>query len=78
MACFALDFDAVAQESQMGRVACAAFALALATLAVKHDNRFGRDFITDRAAGASAGIGFGHGIFPMKYGWTTILPQGQS
>src|ERR1700694_3753048 len=61
---FALEFHAGARrEGQIGSVPGAALPLTVATLAVVHDNRFARDFITDRAAGASAGISLAH-VFP--------------
>jgi hypothetical protein len=48
----------------------AALPLAVATLAVVHHHRLARDFITDRAAGASAGISLAHVFSPG------ILPAG--
>src|ERR1700676_2085931 len=55
------EFHIVARrEGQIGSVPGAALALAVAALAVIHENRFGRNGITDRAAAAAAGIGFTH------------------
>src|SRR5882724_1242683 len=67
----ALEFHALlAREGQIGSVPGAALALTVATLAVVHHHRLSRDFITDRAAGASAGVGFTHVFSP------SILPAG--
>src|SRR5260370_28573036 len=68
---FALEFHALlAREGQIGSVPGAALALTVATLAVIHHHRLARDFITDRAAGASAGVGLAHVFSP------SILPAG--
>src|SRR6267378_3226711 len=67
----ALEFHALlAREGQIGSVPGAALALTVATLAVVHHHRLTRDFITDRAAGASAGVGLTHVFSP------SILPAG--
>src|SRR5712664_2603679 len=67
----ALEFHALlAREGQIGSVPGAALALTVATLAVVHHHRLARDFITDRAAGASAGVGLTHVFSP------SILPAG--
>src|SRR5258708_32288183 len=67
----ALEFHALlAREGQIGSVPGAALALTVATLAVVHHHRLTRDFITDRAAGASAGVGLTPVFSP------SILPAG--
>src|SRR5712671_4136300 len=69
----ALEFHALlAREGQIGSVPGAALALTVATLAVVHHHRLTRDFITNRAAGASAGVGFTHVFSP------SILPTGMA
>src|SRR5882672_5142755 len=61
---FALEFHADARrEGQIGSVPGAALPLTVATLAVVHHHRFGRDFKTDRAAGTSAGISLVHRLY---------------
>src|SRR6266849_2075916 len=68
---FALEFHALlAREGQIGSVPGAALALTVGTLAVVHHHRLARDFITDRAAGASTGISLTHVFSP------SILPAG--
>ena len=54
-------------------MAGAALALTVAALAVIRKNRLSRDFITDRAAGASAGISVAQVLSPSikQHGWTT-------
>src|ERR1700732_2829993 len=64
---FATEFHALpVREGQVGSVPGAALPLTVATLAVVHDHRFAGDFITDRAAGASAGIGLAHVFSPAS------------
>src|SRR6266849_10030144 len=63
---FALEFHVdAAREGQIRSVPGAALTLTVATLAVVHHHRFGRNFITDRTAGASAGISLAHAFSPM-------------
>src|SRR5208282_4631011 len=52
-----------AWEGQIGSVPGTA-RLAVAALAVVHRNRLGRDFIADRAAGASASVRLAHVSLP--------------
>src|SRR5947208_5798322 len=64
---FALEFHALpARESQIRPVPGAALALTVATLAIVHHQRFAADFITDRAAGASAGVSLAHAFSPYS------------
>src|SRR3982074_3014149 len=76
---FALEFHAYGRrEAQIGSVPGAPLALTVATLAVVH-HRFARDLITDRAAGASAGISLAHVFSPtMKPGWATNTSRASS
>src|SRR6266852_5553211 len=57
---------ALVREGQVGPVPGAALALTVAALAVVHHHRFARDFITDRAAGASTGISLAHVFSPTS------------
>src|SRR5437660_1144435 len=52
------------RKGQIGSVAGAALALTVAALAVIRGQRFTGNFITDHAAGASAGISFAHASSP--------------
>jgi len=64
---FALELHRLpAREGQIGSVPGAARTLAVAALAVVYRNRRGRDFIADRAAGASAGVRLAHVSLPIK------------
>src|ERR1700704_3922491 len=71
MRCFATEFHPLpALEGQIRSVPGAALALTVATLAVVHRHRFTGDFVTDRAAGASAGIDLTHVCSPsIKRCW---------
>src|SRR3979490_209633 len=66
MLCFTFEFHAYARECQVGSVPGAALPLTVATLAVVRRNRFGGDIITDRPAGASAGISLAHDFSPTN------------
>src|SRR3977135_197555 len=66
MLCFTFEFHAYAWECQVGSVPGAALPLTVATLAVVRRNRFGGDIITDRTAGASAGISLAHDFSPTN------------
>src|ERR1700694_1941548 len=74
---FAFAFHApLVCEGQIGSVPGAALALTVAALAVVHRDRFAGDFITDRAAGASAGISLAHVLSPsINCCWTTKDPE---
>lgn len=66
----AAELHAAAQEGEMREMAGAAFALAVAALAVIGKDRLAADLIADRPAGAAAriggaGSGLAHGLAPF-------------
>src|SRR6266481_1327298 len=68
----ALALDAaLVREGQIRSVPGAALPLTVAALAVVHRDRFGRDFITDGAAGAAAGVSFAHLFSPDM--WLAVV-----
>src|SRR6478735_459081 len=70
----ALGLHGCLRERQVGSVSGAALALTLAALAVVHPDRFGSNFISDRAAGASTRIGFAHVSSPsINHRWTHVV-----
>src|ERR1700738_897577 len=77
---FAFEFHALlVREGQIGPVPGAALALTVTALAVVLRHRFGGDFITDRATGASAGVSFAHLFSPaVKVSWTTDTSRASS
>src|SRR3979411_924548 len=66
MLCFTVEFHAYAREWHVAGVHGAARRLTGATMAVVRGNRFGGNIITDRAAGASAGISLAHDFSPTN------------
>src|SRR4051794_14223640 len=64
----AREFHGLARwKGHVGSVPGAALALTVATLAVVRKHGLTRDFITDRAAGTSAGVSLAHACSPYSF-----------